>query len=501
MTAAVRAHYEAHPDPSPQSRPIAADQLDRIDDNLHFGWSWHRYRYCYREAKGLRILDAGCGTGLSTLSLARLNPGSKVVGLDLSPQSLDLARQRREVQPLEASTVEFHEHDLAQPIPGALGEFDFVICRGVLSQANDPSAVLRNLAARLDSRGLLLASFPTRAGRQIARQLRQAVDALAEPGMPLSERAQIGLEVFQALRPDHPIRVFERETQLQPMPDPDRILAGYLHRADESDWTLEDAIGAMEKAGLQFLYVAQRRPWQADRVFVPHNVSAALKTRVEGSSERARSALMDALDTSLHMDEYRIYACLPDFEPRLPAWPEELQHNPAALNRLIPHRTSLAKPAGRDADPALTRGSVTYRVVTGALGELDWRADAVLNSIDDHITCGEIDKRLEQLTGVSEAPDVRQNRWLFLANSGFLILESPDRRQHVDCQYLGPVRDRLDCPCPRRWIRSCSRHGYCTIDVVAEDDAQRKSFDTARRRLGLEQVISCAQCPDYSPDE
>lgn len=498
---AVREHYEAHPDPSPESCPIAPAQLDRIDDNLHFGWSWHRYRYCYRAAKGTRILDAGCGTGLSTLTLARLNPGSHVVGLDLSPRSVELARRRSQVQALAGSTVDFREHDLAQPVPGSFGEFDFVVCRGVLGLVDDPVAVLRNLAARLDARGLLTVSFPTRAGRHIARQFRRAVDALARPGMSLAERAQIGWELFQAFRPDHPIRTFERETQVWPTPDADRILSAYLHGSELRDWSLEEAIETIERAGLQYLYVAQRRPWQPDRVFQPQNVSASLKARVEAGSERARAVLMDALDASLHMEEYRIYACLPEFEPRLPGWPENLQKDPRALDPLIPHRTGLAKPANPSSDPAVTRGCVSYQVVTGALGEVDWRADALLRSIDDRASCGQLDQKLQELTGVLEAPDVRQSRWLFLANNGFVILESPDPRQHVDCRFLGAVRDRLDCPCPRRWIRACSRHEYCTIDGVAAADPARKNFDEALQRLHLEKVISCAQCPDYAPED
>src|SRR5260370_12338726 len=96
MSAGVQGHYEAHPDPSPESCPIDQAQLDRVDDNLHFGWSWHRYRYCFRRSDNVRILDAGCGTGLSTLALATLNPGASVEGVDFSSRSLDLARHTPE---------------------------------------------------------------------------------------------------------------------------------------------------------------------------------------------------------------------------------------------------------------------------------------------------------------------------------------------------------------------------------------------------------------------
>ena len=500
MNPAVLAFYEAYPDPSPQTCPIGPAQLDRIDDNLHFGWAWHRYRYCYRRPDRLRILDAGCGTGLTTLGLARLNPGSTVLGLDASPRSLELARLRAAVHESENLAVEFRSHDLETPLPGSLGPFDFIVCRGVLHQVDNPVQVLENLARRLDARGLLLATFPSQAARHTIRQFRRAVDALAGDGMDLADRAKIAQELFQAFRRDHPIRAFERETQGLDRPSLDRIKTVYLNEA-ESDWTLESALATVERAGLQFLYAPPRRPWQPALVFNKSDVPDGLKARVEGSSDRVRAILMDALDPTLNLETYRHYACLPEFEPRVPGWPEERQQAPDSFDRLIPHLTHLARPAELVLDTATSRGNISYRVVTGAIGEIDWTSDALLRSVDDQKNCGQIDQRLQALTGVVEVVEARQFRWLNLANTGFVALESPDPRQHVDCQHLGPIRDRLDCPCPRRWIRACARHGYCTIDMVGSAQVRQEALSAALNRLGLASVVSCSHCPDYVPDE
>src|SRR5437660_12703447 len=108
----VLQQYESYPDPSPALVPVGPGQLERVDDGLHFGWSWHRYRFCYRRARGLRILDAGCGTGLASLALGRLNPGSKVVGLDASPRSLEVAQSR--ARAAGATDVAFRQHDLEE---------------------------------------------------------------------------------------------------------------------------------------------------------------------------------------------------------------------------------------------------------------------------------------------------------------------------------------------------------------------------------------------------
>ena len=58
------------------------------------------------ETEGKIILDAGCGTGYKSLILAEANPGAKIVGIDLSEESVKLARHRLEYHGFE--NAEFH---------------------------------------------------------------------------------------------------------------------------------------------------------------------------------------------------------------------------------------------------------------------------------------------------------------------------------------------------------------------------------------------------------
>ena len=493
MDDAVRAQFDAFPDPSPASIPVGPGQLDRLDDDLHYGWGWHRYRYCFRRADRLRVLDAGCGTGVSTLGLARLNPGATVLGLDASARSLEVARRRAEAADLPGVT--FRTHDLDEPLPGADGPFDFIACRRVLGQAADPAGLLRNLARALDHRGLLLATFPARAGRQPARRLRQAVEALAPPGATIAEKAAIGLDLFRSLRPDHAIRQFEALVSGPNLPGLDRMIHAYLGES-ERDFDLAEAIGILEAAGLQFLYAATRLPWSAGRVLAGEGTED-LRARVGGLAPGRLAALMAALDPALHGDEYRLFACPADFEPRLPSWPERRAADPAAFDRLIPHRTGLAAPVGT-ADP---QGRPLYRAAGGALAHLDPRSDRLARAVDGRRSCGQIDRLLAEQDGVAEPPEAAQARWLEMTNRGLLLLESPDPRQHVDCRHLGPIRDRLDCPCPRHWIRACDRHEFCNLEPIEPSSASHDAFERSLRHLGKSQVVSCDRCPDYSADD
>ncbi len=69
------------------------------------------------------ILDYGCGAGDTTVRLARLWPGSRVVGVDTSESLLSIARSRTP----EASRCEFHT---PASVPEGL-RFDLVYCNGV----------------------------------------------------------------------------------------------------------------------------------------------------------------------------------------------------------------------------------------------------------------------------------------------------------------------------------------------------------------------------------
>ena len=109
--------------------------------------------------------------------------------------------------------------------------------------------------------------------------------------------------------------------------------------------------------------------------------------------------------------------------------------------------------------------------------------------------------RVHRVLSPDELENGKQARWLELANHGFILLEAPDPRQNVDCVHLGSVRDRLDCPCPRRWVRSCEWHGFCTIDAIQPDDPHRSAFVQALERLGRDAVIACSQCADYEAEE
>lgn len=96
------------------------------------------------DLRGMRLLDAGCGTG--ALAVQAAHRGAQVVAIDLSPTLVALARERAPV-PANGGSIEFCCGDMLDP---ALGSFDFVVGMDsvIHYEAQDALRVLTRLAER-----------------------------------------------------------------------------------------------------------------------------------------------------------------------------------------------------------------------------------------------------------------------------------------------------------------------------------------------------------------
>jgi SAM-dependent methyltransferase len=70
---------------------------------------------------GRRVLDVACGTGVVSVTAARL--GARVTGLDLTPELLERARENARIAGVE---IDWHEGDV-EKLPFGDATFDFVL--------------------------------------------------------------------------------------------------------------------------------------------------------------------------------------------------------------------------------------------------------------------------------------------------------------------------------------------------------------------------------------
>ena len=97
-----------------------------------------------------RILDLGCGSGLSTQELRRVFPQAEIVGVDLSPDMLKAAAKR-------LPSVVFREGDAASFDSSG---FDLVFANALLQWVPDHLTVIARLAAALPDTGALAFQVP-----------------------------------------------------------------------------------------------------------------------------------------------------------------------------------------------------------------------------------------------------------------------------------------------------------------------------------------------------
>jgi len=100
----------------------------------------------------IRVLDAGCGTGNTVLSLARRFGNVDFLGIDISAPSLSEAKQAASDAGLQ--NLRFRNWNVMTPLQGE-EMFDAILCLGVLHHTADMEHVLFNLGGMLKDDGEL----------------------------------------------------------------------------------------------------------------------------------------------------------------------------------------------------------------------------------------------------------------------------------------------------------------------------------------------------------
>jgi SAM-dependent methyltransferase len=110
----------------------------------------------YSDGRALRVLDAGCGDGLLSESIARRHPDWTIVGVDMRSELLERARSR--LEDAQIGNVELAQGDLTQSLGDSA--YDAVVAIECLVEIPDDDAALRMMAQTLRPGGLLIAHVP-----------------------------------------------------------------------------------------------------------------------------------------------------------------------------------------------------------------------------------------------------------------------------------------------------------------------------------------------------
>ncbi|MBH8550939.1 class I SAM-dependent methyltransferase [Nostocaceae cyanobacterium CENA357] len=334
VSAAVAKLYNTYPFPPD---PL----LDEPPPGYNWRWNWlAAHSFCTGQKpqkQDIRILDAGCGTGVGTEYLVHLNPQATVVGIDLSAGALAVAKER--CQRSGADRVEFHHLSLfdVEQLPG---EFDLINCVGVLHHTPDPVRGIQALAKKLAPGGLMHIFVYGELGRWEIQLMQKAIALLqGDKKGDYRDGVQVGRQIFASLPENNRIVKYEKQRWSLENQRDECFADMYVH-PQEIDYNVETLFELIDASGLEFIGFSNPGFWDLERLL---SKAPELVERAQNLSDRQRYRLIELLDpevthyefflgrppllqTDWSADQVLLMA-IPELNPCMDGWPSQCIFN------------------------------------------------------------------------------------------------------------------------------------------------------------------------------
>ncbi|WP_373526517.1 methyltransferase domain-containing protein [Nostoc sp.] len=341
VSAAVAKLYNTYPFP-----PEAL--LDEPPPGFNWRWNWlAAHNFCTGQKpqrQDIRILDAGCGTGVSTEYLVHLNPQAYVVGIDLSTGALAVAKER--CQRSGATRVEFHHLSLfdVEQLPG---EFDLINCVGVLHHTADPIRGIKALAKKLAPGGLMHIFVYGELGRWEIQLMQKAIALLqGDKKGDYRNGVKIGRQIFASLPENNRIVKYDKQRWSLENKKDECFADMYVH-PQEIDYNIETLFELIDASGLEFIGFSNPSFWDLERLLgkAPELVerSPELSDACGGLNQRQLYRLIELLDPEVThyefflgrpplikadwSDDNDLLASIPELNPCIEGFPSQCFFN------------------------------------------------------------------------------------------------------------------------------------------------------------------------------
>ena len=232
--------YEAFPypqrDPEDEKKRMVKTSLDDVK-NLH-------------EVTGLllneysKVLVVGCGTGDATTYLSVQLPDMKILAVDLSEASIEVAKKRLEVRELKNCKflcLDFFELE---------GEYDYINACGVLHHLPDPLEGFKKVCSLLKPDGIAGIMVYGKYGRTGITQMQTALKILLQDEDDVHEQIRITKALLAGLPPTNWLC---RSKDLVKGMKEDVDVYDILLNPKEKSYTLPELWKEVDDAGLEWI--------------------------------------------------------------------------------------------------------------------------------------------------------------------------------------------------------------------------------------------------------
>ncbi|CAN1213348.1 hypothetical protein TUMEXPCC7403_24295 [Tumidithrix helvetica PCC 7403] len=302
VTNAVAQLYDTYPFPPD---PI----LDEAPPGYNWRWSWEAaYGFCTGgmapQTNSPRILDAGCGSGVSTEYLAHLNPHADIVAIDISAGTLAVAQERVKRTCKDSASqrkIEFQQLSLFD-LDLVEGSFDMINCVGVLHHTADPIGGIQAIAKKLAPGGIFHIFVYAAIGRWEISLMQQAIALLQSDSTTsdIKQGVKLGRELFATLPETN--RLVQREkTRWQLENHRDECFADMYVHPHEIDYTVDSLFELIDASGLEFVGFSNPKVWSLEKL-LGNNLELLAKAKALPLRQQYR--LIELLDTDITHYEF-----------------------------------------------------------------------------------------------------------------------------------------------------------------------------------------------------
>lgn len=258
--AAIREQFDRAPYPR---KPLEAEPKATWLYYHTYATAYYRRTQRFLDDRPLTILDVGCGSGFGTLALALANPGSRVIGVDLSPESVKLARQRLDHWGL-SDRSEFHTLSMTE-VTQLTDRFDYINCDELLYLQPDPADALLAMKAVLKPEGIIrtnLHNYHQRIDYFRVQNIARLVGLMDEN--PGEFEVECLADLFNSLHDWVPLK--KNIWKPERAENEELVMMNFLFQRDRG-FTVPQLFEYIERSGLDFISMTNWQEWDILSLF------------------------------------------------------------------------------------------------------------------------------------------------------------------------------------------------------------------------------------------